>query len=240
MQVDALAMVLRPRSMVEATDLGVRMVQTHAGQLWRTVWPVYALVVVLAAACIDLGTWVPSLVLFWLKPWLDHSLLFVLSRAAFGQSTSFADLLRARRAVWLRGLLSALTVQRLSPWRAYTLPVAQLEGQSTWARSVRRAIILQGQRTHAALMQFAFAQVEFSFGLGFWALLVWLAPPGQREGALEWLVRDRDSILLFFPYALTVLLVEPYFVAAGFAMYLNRRVQLEAWDLEQEFRHVFA
>jgi hypothetical protein len=28
-------------------------------------------------------------------------------------------------------------------------------------------------------------------------------------------------------------------VAAGFAMYLNRRAQLEAWDIEQELRRAF-
>ena len=37
-----------------------------------------------------------------------------------------------------------------------------------------------------------------------------------------------------------ILLLEPLYVAAGFAMYLNRRAELEAWDLEQELRSVFA
>jgi hypothetical protein len=37
-----------------------------------------------------------------------------------------------------------------------------------------------------------------------------------------------------------VLVLEPFYVAAGFAMYLNRRVELEAWDIEQEFRLAFA
>ncbi len=41
-------------------------------------------------------------------------------------------------------------------------------------------------------------------------------------------------------YAAAVLVVEPFFVGAGFAMYLNRRVELEAWDIEQEFRLAFA
>jgi hypothetical protein len=41
-------------------------------------------------------------------------------------------------------------------------------------------------------------------------------------------------------FAGAVLLVEPFFVGAGFAMYLNRRVELEAWDIEQEFRLAFA
>jgi hypothetical protein len=40
-------------------------------------------------------------------------------------------------------------------------------------------------------------------------------------------------------YALVVLFLEPFYVAAGFAMYLNRRAQLEAWDVEQELRRAF-
>jgi hypothetical protein len=34
--------------------------------------------------------------------------------------------------------------------------------------------------------------------------------------------------------------LEPFYVAAGFCMYLNRRVELEAWDIEQAFRDAFA
>ena len=41
-------------------------------------------------------------------------------------------------------------------------------------------------------------------------------------------------------FAIAVAIVEPFFVGAGFAMYLNRRVELEAWDIEQEFRLAFA
>ncbi len=33
--------------------------------------------------------------------------------------------------------------------------------------------------------------------------------------------------------------IEPFYVASGFAMYLNRRAQLEAWDVEQELRRAF-
>ena len=46
--------------------------------------------------------------------------------------------------------------------------------------------------------------------------------------------------LLTIGYAMAVLFLEPFYVAAGFAMYLNRRAELEAWDIEQEFRRAFA
>src|SRR5436190_583480 len=42
------------------------------------------------------------------------------------------------------------------------------------------------------------------------------------------------SIGLPIAYGLAVLFVEPFFVAAGFAMYLNRRAEIEAWDIEQD------
>jgi hypothetical protein len=35
-------------------------------------------------------------------------------------------------------------------------------------------------------------------------------------------------------------LVEPFLVGAGFGLYLNRRVQLEAWDVEHAFRRIAA
>jgi hypothetical protein len=47
---------------------------------------------------------------------------------------------------------------------------------------------------------------------------------------------------LVFPMAvaITVLFLEPFYVASGFAVYLSRRAELEAWDIEQEFRRAFA
>ena len=40
-------------------------------------------------------------------------------------------------------------------------------------------------------------------------------------------------------YALVIGFLDPFYVAAGFAMYLNRRAELEAWDVEQELRRAF-
>ena len=48
---------------------------------------------------------------------------------------------------------------------------------------------------------------------------------------------EREIQFVFaLAYAVSVAVVEPFYVAAGFGLYLNRRVELEAWDLEQEFR----
>jgi len=243
MQVDALSVELRPRSMTEASDLGVRLVQASAGSVWRSFVPVYAVVVALSLSTVDIAPWLPATAIFWLKPWLDRSLLFTLSRAVFGESTTFADLWRAGKAVWWSRLAAALSLRRLSPWRSYTQPIEQLEAQRGTALRARRAKILNGQHGRAAAMQFAFANLELALVAGILAATAWFSPAGHQGEALGWLLGSDSTLaasMMSLAYAGVVLLVEPFYVGAGLAMYLNRRVQLEAWDVEQEFRRAFS
>ena len=198
------------------------------------------MVAVLALGTVELAPWLPGLIVFWLKPWLDRSLLFALSRAVFGERTRFSDLWQARRQVWGGQWLATLTLRRLSPWRAYTQPIRQLEGQRGAARRGRQALLLRGQRWPAALMHAAFGQAETALTLAPLALWMWLQPQGQGE-PWQWLQHGLDSVpLATVAYGLAVGLLEPFYVAAGFTMYLNRRVELEAWDVEQELRGAFA
>ena len=246
MQVDALALHLRPRSMAEATDLGVRLVQANARSVWATFVPLYAVVVLMALASVELAGWLPGLIIFWLKPWLDRSLLYVLSRAVFGTPTRWSDLWRDRRSVWWQQLAASLIARRLSPWRSYTQPAAQLEGQRGSAAKARRRQLLKDKQGQALGMHLVFAQIEMIVMIGAMALVLWFIPGDDGSSRTSWfetLLRDESlslSLLSSAVYAGVVLLVEPFYVAAGFAMYLNRRVELEAWDIEQEFRLAFA
>ncbi len=197
----------------------------------------------IAAAALALGIGWAVLALIWTKPWLDRSILFVLARAAFGDETRFADLWAQRRAVAWQGLLGALTIRRLSPWRSYVQPVLQLEGQHGKARRERIARILGSHRGAALAMQSAFATVETGLTLGLASLIPWLAPADDRS---QWLAAMTGAgsgwttAAQLLCFAVAVAVVEPFFVGAGFAMYLNRRVELEAWDIEQEFRLAFS
>jgi hypothetical protein len=244
MKVDAIRLDLRPRGMFEAADLGVRLVSAHRRAVWTSCAPVYALVLAIAALALPLGAGWAVLVLVWLKPWFDRSVLFVLARATFGEDTRFADVWTHGRAVWWQGLLDAVTIRRLSPWRSYVQPVSQLEGQRGKARRQRTALILGSHRGAALAMQSAFAWVEASITLGTFVLASWLVPGDERRPSpFDLLVSGGDPWALAWLiacFAATVLVLEPFFVGAGFAMYLNRRVELEAWDIEQEFRIAFA
>lgn len=242
MRIEGIALKLRPRPMNEAADLGVRLVQAHARSVWLTWLPLYGVFAALLLATIEFHDWLPFVLLFCFKPWLDRSLMFVLSRAVFGQSTGFFDLWRAQRSVWWSGLLSTLTMRRLSPWRAYTQAVHQLEGQSGKQARQRRNQILAGKRWPAMRMQWMYSFVELSIYVGLAALAMWLLPDDSGLDPSDWFSDESETtraLIGTLLYALAIGFVEPFFVAAGFAMYLNRRVELEAWDIEQEFRRAF-
>jgi hypothetical protein len=123
----------------------------------------------------------------------------------------------------------------------YALPVVQLEGQTGSQRRARLQAIQRGQRGAAWMMQTAFSWFEFLLWCALLSLGAWLWP-GLRDPFT--LIQSFDSgvlanAVLYVTYAVAVLFVEPFHVAAGFAMYLNRRVELEAWDVEQDLRDAF-
>ena len=229
--------------MPEATDLGVRLVQANARSIWATFVPLYLVVVLIALSTVELAGWLPALIIFCLKPWLDRSLLYVLARSVFGTQTRWPDLWRDRSSVWWQQLLSSLFARRLSPWRSYTQPAAQLEGQRGSAAKNRRRQLLKDKQSQALGMHLVFANLEAVLFVGGFALVSLLVPGDDHQPWFEALIRSdrtQTALLVSLAYAGVVLLLEPFYVAAGFAMYLNRRVELEAWDIEQEFRLAFA
>lgn len=242
MRVDAFALRLRPRTVMEAADLGVRLCQISA----RSIYPCYVVaalpVIGIAIATFSVTSWLPALFLWWAKPWLDRTILFVLSRAAFGQTTTLRDLWQQQRNVWWRQFFVTWTLRRLSPWRSLTQPVYQLEGLSLRKARQRVRLIRRGKAGAASLVTGAFSLTETILWIGTYSLLYWLAPPGMGPGFLEILSNSDTPTFAAFniaAYILVVLFLEPFYVAAGFAIYLTRRAELEAWDIEQEFRRAF-
>lgn len=244
MQVDSLMLRLRPRAPFEAADLGARLCQQAAASVYRCYIAVALPLMALCIASFEIAHWLPGVALWCCKPWLDRTVLFVLSRSAFGQPTALGELWDAQGQVWWRQLILTFTLRRLSPWRSLTQPVYQLEGLSFF-KSRKRVVQIRGRDTRAAtLVTSAFATAETCLTLSLISLVFWLAPTGRIPdlSALFTGATGGSGFLLLVPaisYALAVLFLEPFYVAAGFAMYLNRRAELEAWDIEQDLRRAF-
>jgi hypothetical protein len=242
---------LRRRSPWEAIDLGLTMLQ----RWWR---PVYAPLLLVAAPLIAASfaiawyfdrIWLAIVLVWWLKPVYDRVVLHVLSRAVFGELPRTGAVLAAWRE-WLgTGVLASLLPPfRLDLARSFNLAVRQLEGQRGKAARQRRALLGRRARGYAVWLGVVCAHFEWmvlypSFGL----LLALLLPAKAAEGQPFWEVltggsADEAAALWSYgdalAYAATVLLLEPFYVAAGFALYLNRRTLLEGWDIEVALRRI--
>jgi hypothetical protein len=242
-QVDALSLRLRPRTPYEAADLGTRLCQSAARDVYRCYLVVGIPALALCLATFEIAAWLPGAIMWWIKPWLDRSILFVLSRAAFGQGTTLSDLWSAQRQVLWSQLFSTLLWRRLSPWRSFTQPVYQLEGLSFF-RARKRVLQIRRKKTGPALfMTSAYSVCETSLFIAVASLGYWFAPQGQELDLWEFFTGEESltgEIILSVAYMIVVLFLEPFYVASGFAMYLSRRAELEAWDIEQEFRRAFS
>ncbi len=238
---------LRPRPPNEAVDFGFQFVREHyftlVGIAGALLLPLAALAILLFAGH---PFWV-SFFVWWSKPFWERPLLFHLSRALFGRAPTARETLRAWRTYMPRGLLSALTIQRLAPMRSFDLPVAVLEGSTGAARSERLSVLRRGRHAGAAAtLTIVLVHMEALLQLGLLTLVFFFLPEAAGEAFAEALFESAEGagVLLTWvvtpAYVAAILLVAPFYVAGGFSLYLHRRTELEAWDLELVFRRIAA
>lgn len=249
MQLEGLTVALRPRSAWEATDLGIALTRRHALTIWKT-WVIVTLpvfvVLNLGAALID-TVWLASLVMWWLKPAFDRVPLYILSRAVFGAVPSVRDAARAQLSWGWRRLVGWLTWRRLHPARSLLLPVDLLEGL-TGARRRDRVRVLQRAASGTAMLTTLIAgNMDFLLSMSVLLLALMFVPVEFFSEAtrLFWTTLFENpplwaEILGNGVAWLSMSLIEPFYVGAGFGLYLNRRTQLEAWDVELAFRRLAA
>ena len=248
MRLEDITVALRPRQPWESVDLGCAMVRRDYGRiivLWAcTVLPLWAVVCVLLRATPE---WIP-LVVWWLKPLYDRVPLFFLSRAAFGVRPGFIETWKQWPRLWITSCLPALLWRRLSFIRSFALPAQMLEGLRGAAVNQRIKTLAMDGGGSGASMSFAFSNIELVAWIGLMVGTYGLLP----ESALP----DWDGFMHALDFESTippaflwwgaachmviVTLVEPFYVGAGFALYLNCRTRIEGWDVELAFRRLAA
>ncbi len=247
MKLETLTVELRPRSSWEAMELGAALVRRHAAAIW-TPW---LLVTGVAFVLLNLAAWAVGqiwlawLLMWWLRPVFDRIPQYVLSRAVFGSVPGTAETLRAQLRWGWKPMLGHLTWRRFSPLRAAMLPIDLLEGADPARLAERRRVIGGGVSGPAVLLTLICQHFLLALAVSV-VLLVMLFVPNEllpEAARATWAMLTEDTpawalIALNAVDWLAVAFIEPFYVGAGFGLYLNRRTQLEAWDLEIAFRRM--
>ena len=248
MNLDSITANIRLRSPWEAADLGFAMVQHNA----RWIFPAWTLL--LFSTALTLWLILPEnyqqytpWIIWWLKPWYDRVLLHILSHQMFDQRLSTADIFSAMPRLFLNtGLLGGLLWRRPSFSRGFNLPIWQLEQLRGKARNDRQNLLHMQSHTHAVWLTVGCSLLEMVVLFSLYALIVMLDP---TEGSWNYITsiftetfdveaQYWGTIIYISLYTLSIWLVEPLYIAASFSLYLNRRTQLEAWDIELAFRNM--
>jgi hypothetical protein len=206
------------------------------GLWWLGALPLNLLLVLLLGE----ELWLVLLLSWWLKPLYEPPLLFWLSRALFGERLPLRGLLRQWPAIVRPRLVANLTWARLNPSRSFHMPVALLEKLGGKARRDRIAVL--GRRQQAGFwLTYMGVHFELALELSCVVLLLVLLP--EELQWLDWrsLFLNPGSLEQWLQYAgdfLAMSLIAPFYVAGGFGLYLARRIELEAWDIEIAFRRM--
>jgi len=243
-QLDQLQLGLRRRNSWEALDLGLVMLRqwkVPVYRAWFATFGPFAALVMLALWKWPMWT---TFVVWWLKPLFDRILLKVFAEASFGAAPTVREVWRALPGLLGHsGLIAGLTLRRFNPGRAFELPVWQLEGQTGKAGRLRRRVLSRKVGGYALWLLLVCSHIVLIFEFGLVGLFDLLTPSdgmplGSWSDFLSGDASDNYVHLFNLAWLLAESIVEPYYVAAGFSLYLNRRSELEGWDIEVAFRRM--
>jgi len=242
MNLEALTLEVRPRTPWEAMDLGVRLVIKHWSILLLS-WMILVLPIFLIIALVLLEEhpyWAFFLV-WYLKPVYDQIPLFVLSRVIFAEKITLKEVVNALPHFINKGLISSLTIERIDTGRALWAPLRQLEKLSGKERKQRIHSLSRGVNNKETLFFVLCFHLETLLSLGLIFFILMLVPESGLKEDLSHLVINEEpglmmNSLFMILYFIVMMLVESLYVAGGFALYLNRRIILEGWDIELMFK----
>jgi len=237
---DDLAIGARQRSGWSALDLGFTLTRLWWRPLFLSwfipafaVWSVLHLLLYAHPGVAIFLTW-------WLKPLYDRFPLYLLSKRLFGEEVSLRDTLRHWREICAPDIVPWLLWRRLNPMRSFVMPVTLLEGLRGGERGRRLAVLQLQASGYALWLTIICVHIETLLPLD--TILTWflLLPGGADFDPVQVLLDPGGGQILALNLMtlLAMALVGPFYVAAGFALYINRRIELEGWDIEVAFRGI--
>ncbi|MFL0800915.1 MAG: hypothetical protein K6L80_10730 [Agarilytica sp.] len=241
MDLDKLAVEIRPRKPWEAADLGLLMAKRWWWPLTK-IWLVMVVPLFLLLSFLPLEwLWLQYTIIWWLKPIFERALLDFMSLSVFGDEPSTRRVFNNVGRVAFRQFFASLLWRRLSPSRSFDLPVIQLEGLAGGERAARMAVLHREGTSQANSLTMYGASIEGCLSLAVVALVFMFVPNEFNIPWSELYMEQNSRGIMLTINSLSVIaatFVAPFYVASGFSLYLNRRVNLEGWDIEIAFRKI--
>lgn len=247
MNLDNVTVELRPRTEWEAADLGARMVRRDAKTIYASWFAITLPLYVLACLAIWYSPYpgYVALAFWWLEPLTDGVILHIISRRLFGEQVGVGATLRETLRLAWRNIIFLLPPYRFHFARSIAVPITQLEGLKGSRRRARAAVLNNRIMNFGTGVTVAYQHLALALYFGVMLMVYAFVPTAYQDSVgstwFESVFIETDRFtyiaqLTFFYVAQSAL--HPWFVGAGFGLYINCRTQLEAWDIEVSFRRM--
>ena len=232
----------RTRSPWEAIDLGVVLARAWWLPLFL-IWFVPAFTIFFSVSAIFPDyNWVAYLLVWWLKPLLDRGPLYIASRRLFNEPIGFWAAFRRLPSLYRHDAFAWLTFRRFSLTRSFDMPLTLLEQLRGKARSSRLSVLHRQYGGVAYWLSIICLHIEMFLIIGVVSFVILMVPENIELDYWQLMLTKQDAASwLYNVFAfLMMCLVAPFYTVCGFCLYISRRIDLEAWDIEIRFRHLAA
>lgn len=245
MNLDHVTAELRPRGPWEAADFGVRLMRRDAAAIYRIWFSVTLPMVALVLLDCAYGPYptLAALAYWWLEPVADGAMLHIISRRLFGEKADVGAALRATPALAWRNWIFLVPPYRFHVARSIAMPLTQLEGVSGGARRARARVLNPKIMSYGTGLTVSYQHLVMALYFGVILIVFAFVPPAYQDTiGVQWITQfwggggRGATVLGFLTGYLAQTALQPWFVGAGFGLYINCRTRLEAWDLEIAFR----
>jgi uncharacterized RDD family membrane protein YckC len=219
----------QPHEAWAAADLGCIAVRREPATFYLAWFATAAPVFVLIAIGMSSSPATAGFLLWWFKPVYERMPTWIASERSAGRSATLGDAFANWRML-ATGLLPVLTYRRLSPTRSLDASIDVLEALRGPKRRAHVALFRQRSGSAALWLTVICVHVEAFLATGAFIVQLLLTPDlAQFDPAalLAALSDDRFAWLQNGIYLIAIGLVGPVYAASGYALYANRRNELE-------------
>ncbi|MDH5765267.1 MAG: hypothetical protein OEZ38_04555 [Gammaproteobacteria bacterium] len=230
----------RIRNAWESIDLGFMMAKSWWWVLFASWFIPAAIVYTILTIIFYDDNWLAVVITWWLKPLFDRAPLFIASRKLFSEDVTIRETLKALPRLYKTDIFPWLLWRRFSLTRSFDMPITVLETLKGKQRTRRMMTLHQNTSGPATWLTIVCVNLEMVIWLGVLGFFMLLLPEEIDINLMDVIIDEGmiaqliSGSIQFFAMAL----IAPFYTMAGFALYINRRIRLEAWDLEIRFRHL--
>jgi len=181
------------------------------------------------------------IILWYLKPLFDRSILHVISIKFFEPNATLKRLFKGLGKSLYRGLFGDLFLRRFNPFRAAIMPLRVLEqspvNKKTKIFNERIKLLDKGGLGYSFILTFWGLALEIALLIGELLFILMMANfIGKKLDiySSEFIINAENYV--FALWCLNYIIVETIYVCMGFSVYINSRIEVEGWDIEIIFK----